>query len=137
MHRFAVIALGLALGAMPIYFLFSDLGVSLLFGQGNEQAVDTLKLLSIGYSAILVYSVFSAYIFGRAPRDFLGKLVAVTFLQALLLVPVLNLYLVERMGLMGAAWATNIALMIQASLWVTAGLILERGEKTRSSSLAG
>jgi O-antigen/teichoic acid export membrane protein len=129
LRRFAIITLGLALGAIPMYFIFSELGVSLLFGQGNDLAVDTLRVLSIGYSAILVYSVFSAFIFGRAPRNFLGKLVAVTFMQALIVVPVLNLYLVERMGLMGAAWATNIALMIQAGLWVVAGLLLERGER--------
>lgn len=130
LRRFAAFSFVLAVGSVPLYFLLSNFGVGLLFGDGNEQAVDVLKVLSVGYSAILVYSVFSAFIFGRAPRNFLGKLVAVTFLQALVVVPVLNFYLVERMGLMGAAWATNIALVIQAGLWVCAGLILERGERT-------
>jgi O-antigen/teichoic acid export membrane protein len=124
--RFAALAFALALGAIPLYYIFSGTAVGILFGEGNDQAVVVLRILSVGYSAILVYSVFSAYIFGRAPRRFLAKLVVITFAQSLLIVPALNSYLVGSMGLPGAGWATNIALIIQTSLWVGAGLLLSR-----------
>jgi O-antigen/teichoic acid export membrane protein len=124
LRNYALFALLLAMATVPLYYLSSGFAVRVLFGADNAEAIGVLKLLAMGYSAILVYSVFSAYIFGRAPRGYLGRLVAVTFVQSLVVVPLLNAYLVGKMGLNGAAWATNVALLIQAGLWVSAGLIL-------------
>jgi O-antigen/teichoic acid export membrane protein len=125
--RFAALAALIAVGCVAAYQIGASRMVTLLFGSGNDQAVAALRMLSLGFSAILVYSVFSAFIFGRAPRPFLKKLVAVTFLQALVIAPALNIYLVGEMGLVGAAWATNVSLLIQAGLWTGAGLFLRRG----------
>lgn len=131
LRKFAILAAGLAIACVPIYYFMAGRVLPILFGSGNQEAIRVLKILSIGYSAIPIYSVFSAFIFGRAPRKFLGKLVTVTFIQALAVAPALNMYLVGRMGLTGAAWATNASLLIQAGLWAAAGLLLEMTEKRK------
>jgi len=128
LRRFAALAAGLALAAVPVFYVLADVVVPLLFGPESSEAVGLLRILAIGYSAILVYSVFSAFIFGRASRDYLRRIVIFTFAQALLIAPALNAYLVAEMGVVGAAWATNVALIIQTCVWVVAGLILERRE---------
>ncbi len=133
LRKFAVVALGMAIFMILAYQAMSGFLVEFLFGPGNDPAIKALNILSLGYAAIIVYSVFSGFVFGRAQRDFLGKLVTVTFLQALILSPTLNAYLVNMMGLSGAAWATSISLIAQAGLWVTAGLILERSENLQKS----
>ena len=125
LRKFGAMAFAVALGAVLFYAVASDT-VMLVFGRGNTEAVRALKALSIGYSAVVVYSVFSAYIFGRGPPSFLGRLVALTFIGSAATAPSLNAYLVEEMGLMGAAWATNISLLMQTCLWMIAGLLLEK-----------
>ncbi len=127
--KVAAMASIVAVGSVVLYVLAAD-HLMLLFGPGNILAARALRILCIGYSAILVYSVFSAFIFGRAPGTFLGKLVMVTFVQSLLIAPALNVYLVGRVGLTGAAWATNASLLIQTTLWTIAGLILNRRRDT-------
>jgi len=125
LRKFGAMAFAVALGAVLLYAVASDT-LMLVFGPGNTEAVRALKVLSIGYSAIVVYSVFSAHIFGRAPSSFLGKLVGLTFIGSAAIAPGLNAYLVKAMGLMGAAWATDISLLTQTCIWVVAGLLLER-----------
>ena len=128
LRRFAAFGAGLAVVSVPLYYVMAGWAVPLLFGSGNDEAISVLRILAIGYSAILVYSIFSAFIFGRAPKAYLSRIVALTFVQSLVVVPVLNLYLVGIMGLEGAAWATNVALVTQMVIWVVAGTILERRE---------
>jgi len=125
LRRFGAMALAVAVGAVLFYAVASGT-LMLAFGRGNVEAVRALKILSVGYSAVVVYSVFSAYIFGRGSQSFLGKLVGLTFIGSAAIAPSLNAYLVNEMGLMGAAWATNISLLIQTCLWVIAGLLFER-----------
>jgi len=136
LQRFALVAVGLAVVLPFAYYVVGPPIVHILFGTGMTKAIEALRILAIGYSAILVYSVFSAFIFGRAPHSFLGKLVTVTFLQSLVVAPALNAYLVGRMGLSGAAWATNTSLLIQTGLWVTAGAILERKERKQARMIS-
>jgi len=124
--RIAVAALVLSIFTVAAYQLVSGFLVRFLFGPGNSEATTALRILSVGFSAVLVYSVFSAFIFGRASHRFLKLLVVATFVQSLLVAPTLNSYLVGKMALSGAAWATTLTLMLQAVLWATAGIILHR-----------
>ena len=116
---FACVA-AVSMGAL--YFFFTDAFIGFLVYSGLHKAsyvasVPAIKILSLGYATLLIYAVSaSTVIFSATPRD-LWKIFGWTFALGPVLGIVLNYVLVSRWGLLGAAYATDICLLLRALIW--------------------
>ena len=110
------------LGLNALYFLFMDEAIgflvqSTLLNATYFESVPAIKILSLGYSTLLIYAVSASTVIYSATRRDLWKIFVWTFLLGPVLGIFLNYLFVNKWGLMGAAYATDICLFLRALIW--------------------
>jgi O-antigen/teichoic acid export membrane protein len=116
---FACIA---ALGLIALYLLFMDQAIGFLvhsnfLGASYLDSIPAIKVLSLGYGTLLIYAVSASTVIYSATRGDLWKIFVWTFLLGPVLGILLNYLFVNRWGLMGAAYATDICLFLRTLIW--------------------
>lgn|GEM_PF-1357728 len=111
-----------ALGAGALCFLFADEAIGFLVSSGLLKAsylasVPAIRILSLGYATLLIYAVSASTVIYSASRSRLWKIFGWTFVLGPVLGIVLNYLFVNRWGLLGAAYATDICLFLRALIW--------------------
>jgi lipopolysaccharide exporter len=101
---------GLSLVAAPL--------VALAFGDGWEQAVPVLRILSLSFT-VMVFGHLSLHLLSA--HALLGRLVGITLAGAAVRVALL-VFLIPRFGLTGAAVGAAIAVVLEQSLTVATAL---------------
>jgi lipopolysaccharide exporter len=101
---------GLSLVAAPL--------VALAFGDGWEQAVPVLRILSLSFT-VMVFGHLSLHLLSA--HALLGRLVGITLAGAAVRVALLA-FLIPRFGLTGAAVGAAIAVVLEQSLTVATAL---------------
>ena len=104
---------------IPITFLlslFSESAVRLFYGSRYTSAGEIMSVLIFGFSFLTVFYIITFVLNGAGKNKFpVATAITGTFLNG-----VLNWYLIDKMGLLGSAWATTITaffIMIWALLY--------------------
>ncbi|UCB53417.1 MAG: oligosaccharide flippase family protein [Candidatus Zixiibacteriota bacterium] len=111
-----------AIGIGALYFLLIDEVIGFLVHSGLLNAgylasVPAIKILSLGFSTLLIYAVSASTVIYSASRTQLWKIFGWTLFFGPVLGIVLNYLFVKRWGLLGAAYATDICLFLRALVW--------------------
>lgn len=111
-----------ALGLTALYFFFMDQAIGFLvqsnfLGASYLDSIPAVKVLSLGYSTLLIYAVSASTVIYSATRRDLWKIFVWTLLLGPVLGILLNYLFVNRWGLMGAAYATDICLFLRTLIW--------------------
>ena len=111
-----------AVGIGVLYFLLTDEFIGLLVHLGLLKAsylasVPAIRILSLGYATLLIYAVSASTVIYSATRRDLWKIFVWTFLAGPVVGIVLNYVFVNKWGLMGAAYATDICLFLRTLIW--------------------
>jgi O-antigen/teichoic acid export membrane protein len=111
-----------AIGISALYLLLIDEAIGFLVRSGLLNAgylasVPVIRILSLGFSTLLIYAVSASTVIYSASRRQLWKIFGWTFVLGPFLGIPLNYVFVNKWGFMGAAYATNICLFLRALIW--------------------
>jgi len=99
-----------------LMFLFAKPIVDIFYGAEYQSSVAVLKILALTFVPYTVNSFLSLVFLARKQE----KTIVYTLTISLLILVMLNLFLIPRVGEVGAGWATLIAEVVQAILYLFA-----------------
>lgn len=116
---FACVA-AVCIGAL--YYLFTDAFIGFLVYSGLLKdsyldSVPAIRILSLGYGSLLIYAVSASTVIYSATRRELWRIFGWTFVLGPVLGVFLNYLFVNKWGLMGAAYATDVCLFLRVLIW--------------------
>ena len=105
-----------------LYFFFTDALIRFLVHSGLLKAdylasVPAIRVLGLGYSSLLIYAVSASTTIYSATRRDLWRIFGWTFVLGPVLGIILNYVFVNKWGLLGAAYATDVCLFLRALIW--------------------
>jgi O-antigen/teichoic acid export membrane protein len=90
---------------------------SQLLNQNYLESLPLIKILSVGYSFLLIYAISASVVIYSAERKKLWHLFIWDFSFGVILAIILNYLFVKSYGIKGAAYATDICLFFRVLIW--------------------
>jgi len=88
-----------------------------LLNENYLESLPIIKILSVGYSFLLVYAISASVVIYSMGRKKLWQLFIWDFSFGILLGIVINYVFIKNLGLFGAAYATDICLFLRVLIW--------------------
>jgi O-antigen/teichoic acid export membrane protein len=107
-------------------WFFADSLILILFGSFYEASIDVLAVLLIGLPFLAITTTVAHGLFAKGKE----KMSALATGTALLANILLNLLWIPDFGMVGAAWATAVALVLNSLLHATCGAFVMRTHST-------
>lgn len=120
LKQYYLIFIPVGLAIYGVVYVAAPWLISLIYGDAYINAVEPLRVLFLGLLAIFWLRVPFGNLLGAVGKSNWNALIAGVMILANVL---LNIYLVDRYGLIGAAWATTLLLTLSGSVSLVAFFI--------------